>query len=489
VAQQVAQHIERLRLLESAERYRAEAENAVRRLTREGWQSYMEAKENPTLGYMYDLNEVLPVAPNSEITHHSISLPLTSRNETLGQLAVDGVEADDQEALELVNSIAERLSSHIENLRLLDETEKQRAEAEALVRELDIQKYALDQHSIVAITDVTGKIIYANDKFAEISKYSHDEIIGQDHRMLNSGYHPKEFIRDLWVTIANGKVWHGEVKNRAKDGSLYWVDTTIVPILNEKGKPERYLAIRTDVTQRKNDEIQREKRAEELQSVAEIATKASSVSDVNEMLNVVVESTKSAFELYHSHIYLLDESQTNLVLTAGAGEPGRQMVSEKRTIALDHERSLVARAARTNQGAISNDVTQEPDFLPNPLLPDTKSEMAIPISISDKVLGVLDIQADYVGRFSNEDISIITTLAQQIATSLQNARTFAQAQQQADREARLNIISQKIQSATTVDAVLQIAARELGHTLGAPITIAQLGLVDKSNGDNGNNNS
>ena len=170
------------------------------------------------------------------------------------------------------------------------------------------------------------------------------------------------------------------------------------------------------------------KRAKELQSVAEIATKASQTTKALDLLHAVVEDSKKSYSLYHSHIYLLDEDKTKLVLTAGASEPGRQMVNEKRTIALDHQRSLVARAARTNQGAISNDVTKEPDFLPNPLLPFTKSEMSIPIAVADEVLGVLDVQADYINRFTDEDIAIITTLAQQVGTSLQNIRSYERAE-------------------------------------------------------------
>ncbi len=141
-----------------------------------------------------------------------------------------------------------------------DNTARKLAEDEQIIAavaaaaELAAIQGAVSEAAIIAVTDVTGKIEHVNDNFVRISKYSREELIGQDHRLLNSGLHTKEFIQDLWRTIANGKVWRNDLHNRAKDGSLYWVDTTIAPVLDERGKPVKYIAVRFDITARKQAE-------------------------------------------------------------------------------------------------------------------------------------------------------------------------------------------------------------------------------------------
>ena len=165
-------------------------------------------------------------------------------------------------------------------------------------------------------------------------------------------------------------------------------------------------------------------RTKALTTVSEISTAASTVLDTDKLLQEIVDLSKERFNFYHAHIYLLDDSGDTLVLSSGAGEIGHQMVAEGHSIPLDREQSLVARAAREKKGVTINDVTMAPDFLPNSLLPNTRSELAVPMLVADQVIGVFDVQSEVIGRFTEADIAVQTTLASQVASAVQTARSF-----------------------------------------------------------------
>jgi signal transduction histidine kinase len=312
IAQQVAQHVENLRLLEQAEQYRAEAEQATRQLTHEGWEAYLDLPSAPARAYTYDQNRVFAINPDDpeSFTDIASSIAIQTKNlqvrdEPIGQIAIIDAQRDQKIVDSLMATVADRLSTHIENLRLLDETERSR-------QQLD-------------------------------------------------------------------------------------------------------------------------KRAAELETVARVSTAAATILDPNALLQSVVDLTRYSFNLYHTSVYLLTETGDTLELTAASGKIGHEILEEGHFIRLYQDQSIIAKAARTREIIIVRDTRSDPEYLHHHLLPDALSEMSIPLVVGEQLIGVFDVEADIVDRFTEEDTRTFSTLASQTAVALRNAQLYSEQMETVER--------------------------------------------------------
>ncbi len=397
VAQQASLQIQNLRLLAATERARAEAEAATRQFMHENWDAYLDAiHHSERVGFAYDQTSVTPYAGKSQ-NDDGISEEVNVMDEHVGTLYLkpDPAHPFTNDDKTMVAAIANQIAQQVENIRLLADASRARAEAEEATRRLTHDSW---QTYTVGKDLSSYGFVYDSNQVTSIK----ESPITQD----------VNFTQPLMV--------RGEIIGRLAVAGLKDVPPEAVELAIS-------IAERVSVhleTLRLAEELQ--KRASELQTVAKVSTTASTVLDPDELLQSVVDLTKERFGLYHAHIYLADESWNTLLLAAGAGEVGRQMVADQHAIQLDSQKSIVARAAMERNPVIVNDVSSDPDFLANPLLPKTRSEMAVPMIVGDKVLGVYDAQSEMMNHFTEEDANIYLTLTAQVGVALQNARLYVE---------------------------------------------------------------
>jgi PAS domain S-box-containing protein len=300
--------------------------------------------------------------------------------------------------------------------------EVDRAARERSMQRLEEIRQALDQAAIVAATDQRGVITYVNDKFCEISQYSREELLGQTHRIINSGYHSKDFFRHLWTTIAGGEVWRGEIRNRAKNGTFYWVDTTIVPFLDASGRPRQYLAIRSDITQRKRAEaklVEQSALAQLGQLAAVVAHEVRNpLAGVRGTLQVLrsrtasSESDRGVMDAMIARLDVLNNKVEDILRFARPRSPILERIDLK-SVLVDAANSAMASAGPScpridlpsNAPPIIGDREMVRDVLLNLLLNGCQSGTSDPIEVSvteDGAMTVVEI-ADRGAGFGGQD--------------------------------------------------------------------------------------
>ncbi|MCS6993833.1 MAG: PAS domain S-box protein [Anaerolineales bacterium] len=335
-----------------------------------------------------------------------------------------------------------------------DVTTRQQVEAQ-----LNLLKTALETAgNAVVITDQNGIIKWVNAAFSHLTGYERAEAIGKKPGCLvKSGVQDEHFYRRFWETLLSGQIWQGEIVNRRKDNSLYNEEMTVTPILDENGEINHFIAIKQDVTERKRIEKDIEKHAARLALINDVGQKISGLLDLQAVLERAATLVHSTFGYYHVALFIFDESGKYLVMRARAGQFADLFPHNHR---IERGHGMVGFAAQSGQKLIANDVSKDPhytNFYPERL--PTKSEITLPLRSKGAIVGVLDVQSPELNAFSEEDISTLEILADQVAIAIENSRLYETVRHELEERKR---IEQQLQEYRThLEEVIRERTAEL----------------------------
>ena len=302
---------------------------------------------------------------------------------------------------------------------------------ERFLAEREIQKFKLGidrSENAVFITDLQGVIQYANPAFEKVYGFTPDETIGKTPRILKSGLIPDEQYKNFWETLLSGGTISGEITNKTKAGVLIPIEGTNSPILDERGKTIGFLAVHQDITERKLSEEILKRRNDYLAASSEIGRLVTSTLDLNTIFTRTVNLISERFGFYYAAIYIVEETGFNAVLREATGEAGDKMKAQRYSVVVGSN-TIIGKVAESIEPRLVNDTDLEPLYVPNPFLLDTRAEVAIPLRIGSRIVGVIDIQSTQAYAFTRDDLSVLQSLADQVTVAIDNARSYELSQQ------------------------------------------------------------